>query len=433
MRRRKRIVYPHLEGAEVKLLLAFMLLTGSSYVIATPTETQKRLFWEAVYGKNYERLKDVMMWYGHDYRLFEGLLNKDERGKLSKKQEVPEDVLKELCSMRERATKVKIAFDDCKRKIGASWVLYDRPSSEGKAVGYVSHVSGFLFKGRDISLSFPSVAFDKSQDPSGEASGYKPSFPVLDYRIVTEGGVEREWMRLPTMSEDNGEAWLGTSELNGDLPVFDVSRARTVIGKKGEVQGLGLVRLSQQRLFDSLCYMGVAEGGKITFRHFVMPMNWGRSFIGLSDDYLVRMPSVPIAIGDEYAKYKMLENYKREYSKYPPHIFTMSFYDFFYSFSGEMLSVHVRPLGGDERERNCNYPEEWFYKKIPKKEVDNFITYFGSFRMDSFSDAVVKMSNGAYAKEASDNPWSEEFEKMRRGESWTPFGIYIRQMTQQKE
>ena len=170
--------------------------------------------------------------------------------------------------------------------------------------------------------------------------------------------------------------------------------------------------------------MGV-EKGHVLFKQFLFPMNWDKSLGGGAGHTPYRFfhpERAKIGIHEEFVKGPLIAEYLEKYKKYPPLVFRLSLIDFFHGLSDQFYNVSQVAMSPGEADRNCDYPTELFYKKIPKDTIVAFTDRYSSVLINGeFRHGIHEY----YVTQRKDSPLN----KALRGEDLKePFSIYIHQI-----
>lgn len=315
----------------------FIFLMMASMAFAAPKLSERehhQKYFKRVYGENLESLKDLKLWYGSRYYAqMEALpkktnLTRDEALEIMMKRVKSywptANQIDAVCKMKRGSTDTSKEFIFCKQELTHPDFakdfspIYESPHSQARLVGFFNREKGTMhYRGEYVDLRPYEVPA-----PEGTIND-RDEWPfltaVLDYKIIVENGAEREWMRLPTMGLP-GEAWVGTTDPEGPLPILDLQRSEK-LPKRYNIfdRSLGLVQLSKTRILRDSCYLGV-EKGKILFKQFIFPMNWNNSLRTNSPMryQLINEEGSLINVKNGEMDDPIVKDYLKRFKEYPP-------------------------------------------------------------------------------------------------------------------
>jgi|GEM_PF-7128466 len=419
-------------------MITLLMFIGLTF--ATPRMSEREIhlkYFKQVYGENFENLKDLKFWYGlHSYApaiklptgIVTGSIQYNEFINKKNQSYLPtSDQVEIACKLKVGNSEGSRSYKQCLsflkrdyRQVDFSPV-YDKADSKEKVVGIFNRKRGEMYyRGEYLNLR----PYKKQVD---EEEGHWDLFlaPVLDYKITIESGLEREWMRLPTMGHP-GEAWVGTTDVEGPLPILDLKRA-DIINGINKIKGLGLAQLSKTRLLKNSCYVGV-DSGHVLFKQFIFRMNWDKSLIknhGGHDFSFINKENLKIDIAEGLRNNPKSLSYFANLQKFPPLVFRIPFIDFFLGLGDQFPDASQVALTPNEPDRNCDYPAELFYKQIPKSYLTDFAVQYSGLASSLYSYESLTRNSDLKVNETQQNSLG----KALRGEEMKePFSVFIHQI-----
>lgn len=425
-------------------MITVLMLIGLA--LATPRMSEREIhlkYFKQVYGENFEKLNDLKFWYGSRYyaqmeaQPKKTNLSRDERLEFMMKRVKSywptAKQIEAVCKMKSGSTETSKEYIFCKQELAHPDFakdfspIYESPHPQARLVGFFNREKGVMhYKGEYVDLRPYKIP-----DPEGtiDDSGVRPILtPILDYKIIVENGIEREWMRLPTMGL-SGEAWVGTTDLEGPLPILDLQRSDKLPKRySASNRDLGLVQLSETRILGDSCYVGV-DKGDVLFKQFLFPMNWNKSLRTNSPlNYrLINFEGSNLGVDETFVKGPLIAEYFEKYKTYPPLVFRLALVDFFMGLGKQFLDETQVALSPGESDRNCDYSPEFFYKKIPKDTIVKFADRFGGV-LQYGESPVFKHSSHEYQTTPFDDKNSAINKAMRGEDLNSPFSLYIHQI-----
>lgn len=416
-------------------MISIFMIIGVA--LATPQMNEREIhlkYFKLAYGENYENLKDLKFWYGnyHSVRVLTpppGIKQNSpdfQKYKLEKQLSYLPTVadIKTVCKMKPGVEEKSESYKSCVLYLENSKnfsPLYEKPDSKSLLVGFFNRKSGGMYYRGDYIDLRPPQDKDDLDGNSGELSWRPFLAPVLDYKILLQGGFEREWMRLPTMGRP-GEAWVGTTDVEGPLPILDLQR-RGRLTRGNEIQGLGLAQLSETRLLNNSCYIGL-DKGHVVFKQFIVSMNWNKSLRkGYGDDFFhfINESGPKIEIAEDQKTNQKVIDYFSKFQKFAPLEFRVQLVDFYLGIGKKFRDASHVAMSPGEATRNCDYPPGYFYKKIPKSMIIDFVEKYGGMVGQTFYRSGEDIASNA----RDDSLLGSAL----RGENMNePFSVYIHQI-----
>ena len=324
--------------------------------------------WKLVYGDNFEHFKILAHWYGHHPTLpgdtTEASIAWGKTSAFTSEQK------KDYCDRLKKRYRLECLEKKFTKRYHQP--IYSSPSVKSSVVGVWTNdtlVSEYM--GEVIVISNP-LEFERGRTEIATGFTRGSYIPVLDYRILTEDGVEREWMRLPTMGRP-GEIWVATDP-QGYFRYFDLQRApQEYLGVERKPGEEGLINFSNFKLARNYCLDRI-ENGNLFLKRFFFPMRFSTTNgYGGGDVFAPgKVPALDMALVESPKGKEWIEETKH----YPVMEFKHSFMEFAYEF-GELDESTIREkviLPGDNAGlKSCtDLPDYAYHKRLPKDKLPYF-------------------------------------------------------------